>query len=585
MDEIRELLCECSALTDAQAKGLEIYIREDNVVFISGKLETVEQKVAAGHAVVKAEWVRNVVNNISVPGEKPFAIDPDEVSACRNMGTVAEGDVVIIGGGISGCAIARELSRYEIKVILVEAGSDVCEGASKANSGAIHPGHLVKPGTLKAKLNVEGNKMYTEWAEELGFRFIRNGQLTLAYDEASKEKVIHAYETALKNGVPGVELISVERAKEMEPALEGEPIAILYTPTMGVVEPYEVVIALANNAARNGVKFLLDSRVVGIDHNDSEGYLVITKQGCIKTKYIVDAAGIHADDIADMVGDKFYSLHPRRGTIVLYDKAKIRDYPFTHRISYLPVKDVADSKGGGFSPTPEGNMNAGPSATECLDKDDLGTTQQDLDFALARSNNCPGLVEKKDVIAFFTGIRACDYKEDFIIEMSDKAHGFLHVSGIQSPGLASAPAVAKMAVSLLTNTMISDGYVINRNKDFEPCEPHKTPFRELSREEQEKLISKDPTYGRVVCRCETITEGEIIEAIRSPLMPITVDAIKRRTRAGMGRCQGGFCRQKVIDILAKELGVEKTEIRLKSDRSYILLQDTRENVAEEVSKK
>lgn len=575
ISQFREKVSKYSHLKDY---NIDFQVDKDNVVTLSGEVDVWQHVVDIGHIAGSIPEVYSVINNITVKGlDIPKPDYSKEMEKSRKIGIIHDTDVLIIGAGVSGCAIARVLSKYDLKTTVVDMHDDVCMGASKANSGAIHPGHMVKPGTLKAKLNVKGNAMYTQWQKELKFNMKRRGGIGVAYDEEDRAKLQYIVNCAKKNGVPGCDFISIETMRKMEPNIPGEPVFAIKNETMGCVEPYEVVIAMANNAAMNGVKFILGAAVYAIDINGQRDFDVVTHKGVIRTKYIINASGVHADDIADMVNDKFFTIHARRGSIVVFDK-RVK-YPYSRGVGSVSKNATAESKGGGCGVTPEGNVHAGPSATETPYKDDTSTYRSDFDYAIQRAYDTLSYIKESDVITFFTGIRAADYKEDFIIGMSKKVPGFINVAAIQSPGFASAPAVAEMVEGILLDDCRTNGIAVGKNESFDPNLQPKTEFRHLSREQQDELIRNNPKYGRVICRCETITEGEILDAIHSPVVPTSVDAIKRRTRAGMGRCQGGFCQQKIIELLARELGKEWVDINLKDEGSNILVDRTRKEAS------
>lgn len=571
-EKIKRLLTQSDALKNYDI-GIEV--DQDNIVTLTGQVDVWQHVVDIGHLAASLPEVVNVVNKITARDTVIPVIDrAGAIDAAKSKGVIRDVDVLIIGGGISGCGIARELSKYRLKVIVTEKNEDICEGTTKANSGVIHPGHLAKPGTLKAKLNVKGNAMYDKWAEELNFTLLRRGSLGVAYTEEDVARLKQVYQVALINGVPGVRLLSGAEAKEMEPNLPGEPLLALYNPTMGTVIPFEVGVALAENAAANGVEFMLGNPVLDIVVNGDRDFSVVTAHGIIRTTYVVNAAGVFADDIAEMVGDRFFTIHPRRGTIAIFDKAI--KYPYSRGVGILPRRNNPESKGGGCGSTPEGNLQAGPSAVETPDKEDDASYPVDLEYSLERAfETVPGL-DRAGIITYFTGVRAADYKEDFIIGMSKKVPGFINVAAIQSPGLASAPAIAEMVENIILEDCRQQGKYVERNPSYNPIQPKKVEFRKLSYEERDELIKKNPKHGHIVCRCETVTEGEILEAIHSRITPTTVDAIKRRTRAGMGRCQGAFCQRKVIEILARELGKDPIDITLKGEGSYILDRYNRE---------
>ena len=557
--------------------NIEIRINERNIATVSGECETWEQLIDVGHFVAEDAKIKNVVSEMTVKG---LTITPQDYASMakegRKKGIIQKTDVVIIGAGVIGCGIARELSKYDFHCIVVDKENDVSVGASKANNGNIHPGHAVKKGTLKHKLNILGNRMYDEWAKDLQFEFQRNGLMYIAWEEEYLPALKRRYTKGLENGVDGIRYISGEEAMAIEPELkklDNPPIAAVWLPSLAHVEPYEVTIALAENAAENQVKFMLNTKVCDIVH-DGRIQAVVTSRGVIETKYVINAAGVYADDISRMAGDVSYTIHPRKGTIVLLDKAKT--YPYKPQLGFVSNKlenrmmnvKNKESKGGGCCKTPEGNYLLGPSAKEVWNKEDTSCDAEGIAYALSCCQHKG--VGEKDVIRSFAGVRAADFKEDFIIEKSEVTSGLIHVAGIQSPGLSAAPAIAKMVENILLEEMNKEGMSYKRKKNYQPYRPKRRVFRKLSLEEQNKLIKENPDYGQIVCRCEFITKGEILDAIDSPVVPTSVDAIKRRTRAGMGRCQGGFCLPVVLQILAQAQQQDCTEIDFTAKDTNIL---------------
>ena len=562
--------------------AIDFIVDEDYIVTLSGEVDDWQTVVDMGHHAANIEGVINVVNDIRAKGVHIPKQDYESV-AKKGLakGSIRDADVVIIGAGISGAGISRELAKYDLNIIVVEKGEDICVGTTKCNNGDIHPGNAVKTDTLKRVLNVKGNPMYDQWAEDLGFVLERCGVNYAVYSEKYVPLVEMANEICQKHDVPFISYTSEELYKEDSTLPEGA-LCGGRLPSMGIVEPYEVVVALAENAVDNGVEYLLNTQVVDVLTNEKGVVGVVTNKGIIRAKYVINAAGVYADDIAEMAGDKFFTIHPRRGTIAILDKStKPMFKSITGLIGHekykiiepLSAKKNSESKGGGMTKTPEQNILLGPSATETPYKDDLSVSEEDLEYAIARSYNPD--IGYGDVITFFSNVRAADYKEDFIIGMSKKVHGFINCAAIQSPGLASAPAIAEMVENIVCEDIKQQGGEVKIKKDFNPIGKKKKRFRKLSHEEQDKLIAENPKYGRVVCRCELITEGEILDAIHSNIVPTTIDGIKRRTRAGMGRCQGGFCQPKVLEILARELNKEWTDINLKQDGSYILTENNR----------
>lgn len=574
INRIKEILREKWAELD-----VDVELDERSIVTVRGEATDWQTVVNIGHAIAKAEGVKNVVNEMTVPGlHIPKKDYTPFIEAGNKIGKIEEVDVVIIGAGVTGCGIARELAKYDLKIVVTEMSDDVATGASKANNGNIHPGHGAKPGTLKAKLNVEGNRMYTRWAEELGFELQRCGALGVILNEEDRIAIQYAYKAALLNGVDGVEIVDKQKALEIEPKLkylEEEIVGGLWLPSMGLVEPYEVVVALAENAAENGVEFRFNCTVGNVITNNGEVSGVVTNQGIIKSKYVINCAGVYADEISQMAGDKSYTIHPRRGTIAILDKNVTPEFDCLCEIVQMKalLNKNEESKGGGMCRTPEWNILLGPSATEIPDKEDTSTTPEDLAYSMGRNHN--ENVSYGNIIRIFAGVRPSDYKEDFIIEMSPVTHGFINCGAIQSPGLAAAPAIAKMVERILMEDCNHFNKPIKEKESYKAIRKQRKNFRHLSHTEQDEMIQKDAHYGRIICRCESITEGEILDAIRSPLIPTSVDAIKRRTRAGMGRCQGGFCQPRVLELLAKELGKEWVEINMTGENTNILLASTR----------
>lgn len=575
MEEIEAILWE-----DFPNIQFVLSIDDRNILTIRGECESWNQVVDIGHLAAKQPGIKNVVNELSVRGiQIPKKDYTPYLESGKNIGVVDDVDVLIIGAGISGCGIARELSKYKLNILAIDMGEDVATGATKANNGDIHPGHKAKPGTLKAKLNVRGNELYTKWAQELGFELQRCGSIIGLIDEAHRKDLEHLLNISNLNKVPGVEIIDGERAMELEPnfAKHGlKLIAGLTLPTYGIVEPYQVAVALAENAVYNGVRFWFNCTVAGILNQGGKVTGAITSKGIVHAKYIINCAGVYADEISAMAGDKSYTIHSRKGTIAILDKSTNLEFQSLWGVAgNSKVKNKnAESKGGGMQQTIEGNVLLGPSATDVPDKEDHASTPEGLAYAIGGLDKSIQ-VSYGDIIRFFTGSRPADYKEDFIIEMSEVTDGFVNVGGIQSPGLASAPGIAEMVEGIMKEAAQKRGEPLEMNTSYNPILERKVEFRRMSREEQAELIKNDPRYGRIICRCESITEGEILDAIHSPIVPTSIDAIKRRTRAGMGRCQGGFCQIRVLEILARELGKDWLEVNLRNEGTNVLVADNR----------
>ena len=459
-------------------------------------------------------------------------------------------DVIIIGAGVSGCAVARELSRYELDMCVLEKESDVCEGTSKANSGIVHGGFDAKPGTLKAKLNVLGNQMMDEMAEKLDFPFRRNGAMVVCQSKEEMAVLEELMERGKKNGVEGMEMLSRSQALLLEPNLADTVYAAIHIPSSGIVCPFEMNLAYAENAVQNGVQFHLETEVKQIEKMEN-GFRVLTDKGMFETRFLINAAGVYADIFHNMVSREKIHITPRRGEYCLLDKN-------AGNLVERTIFQIPTPKGKGVlvTPTVHGNLLIGPTAADITDKEGTETTSDGLEEVMKKCTKSVKNIPKRQIITSFAGLRAHEDDGDFIIQEVKDAKGFIDVAGIESPGLSSVPAIGVYVRDIMA------GLTELREKQ-EFCEHRKriTRISELSREEQNGLIQENPAYGQIVCRCEGVTMGEILDAIHRPLGATTLDGIKRRTRAGMGRCQAGFCTPKNMELLAEELHLELKDIR------------------------
>lgn len=474
-------------------------------------------------------------------------------------------DVTIIGGGIAGCAIARELMRHDLRAILVEKLCEVGLGTSKANSGIIHGGHHASPDTLKGSLEWKGNQAWDKLCDELGFGFKRIGEITVALEEEQLKVLDKLQKFGGEKGVPGLERWDRERLLKEEPNLSKEVIAGLYAPTTGVINPYEACFALAENARINGLELSLENPVVGIDEEDG-ALTVKTKKKTIHTRFVINAAGVYADDIADMAGVRTFTITPRKGEEYMLDK---RLEGLVKRVIF-PCP-TPTSKGILVIPTYDGTIMIGPTAYLTDDKEDFTTTQEGADEIFAAVKRTVPSISEKDTIAEFAGLRTPSETEDFIIGPTT-LKGFINVAGIQSPGLTAAPAIADMVLEILKD----EGLELNPNEAFVPTIKKPVRFSALPPEEQARLVEEDPAYSRMVCRCEGITEREIVDAIRSGAR--TLDGIKFRTRAGMGRCQGGFCSWRCMELLHRELSIPIEDITKRGGESWLVMKSISEAV-------
>ena len=473
-------------------------------------------------------------------------------------------DVVVVGGGVTGCAVARELSRYELNCCLMERAEDVCSGTSKANSAIVHAGYDAVPGSLKAKFNVQGNAMMGGLSEELDFEFQRNGSMVLCFAEEDRPGLDALYEKGVANGVPDLRIISGDEARAMEPNLSDQVVAALYAPTGGIVCPFGLTIALAENACDNGVEFKLNTEVLEISSIDG-GYLLKTNQGDITSRFVVNAAGVYADVFHNMVSEKKLQLIPRKGDYCLLDH-EAGDH-VSHTIFQLPGKY---GKGVLVAPTVHGNLLLGPTAVDVEDKENTATTAQELADVIAKTANSVKNIPYNKVITSFSGLRAHETGDDFIIGEASDAEGFFDAAGIESPGLSSAPAIGVYLAEVIAQKAGA-----GKKADFVATRKGIPQVSKLSFEERAKLIKERPDYGTIVCRCENVSEGEIVDSIRRTLGATSLDGVKRRVRQGMGRCQAGFCTPRTMEILARELGRPMESICKNGPGSEILIQDGR----------
>ena len=502
-------------------------------------------------------------------------------------------DVIIIGGGVVGCAIARELSQYRLSIALLEKHSEVCEGSSKANSAIVHGGFDAKPGTLKARLNVRGNELIRRLAPQLQFHFKQIGSLVVAFSDEDMEAIKMLYERGIANGVPELEIWNREKTLEEEPSLSPETKGALFCGTAGIVCPFGMTYAFIENAVENGVELICDAEVTGIKKIDEDiqhapiqdtavhavtaqtsvqeqAFSVTTSQGVFTARYVVNAAGLYADKIAAMIGDYDYTINPRKGEYRVLDK--VCGDLVHHVIFQAPTKM---GKGVLVTPTYDNNLLAGPTAQDVDDREDTSTTLAGLNKIDSSAKKSVPALDFRKTIRTFTGVRARPSTGDFMIYASKHTKGFIHAGGIESPGLSSAPAIAEYVAELLQYAgaeLIKKPQVVSARKGI-------SRFSALSNEERAALIAENPLYGRIICRCETVTEAEIVEAIRRPAGARTVDGVKRRVRPGTGRCQGGFCTPRVLEILSRELQLPMENIA-KSDKGTEIVLGRLKNVVE-----
>ena len=469
-------------------------------------------------------------------------------------------DVIIIGAGVSGAATARELSRYRASICVLEKEEDVCCGTSKANSAIVHAGYDAAIGSLKAKLNVRGNEIMGRLAEKLDFPFERRGSLVLCLSEEDMPNLQELYDRGAANGVKGMRILSHDEVLRMEPNITDDVYAALYAPTAGIVCPFGLNIALAENAYVNGVEFKFDTEVKDIKKLN-EGYELDTSQGTFRARYVVNAAGVYADRFHNMVSAKKIHITARRGDYCLLDKEAGGHVSRT--IFALPGKL---GKGVLVTPTIHGNLLVGPTAVDVEDKEAVNTTAEGLAQLFTKAGMNVKNIPTRQVITSFAGLRAHEDGDDFIIGEVEDAKGFIDCAGIESPGIASSPAIGEMIAKLLRDKIDlteKENFISTRQGIKNPST--------LSMEERNALIKENPAYGNIICRCEMVTEGEIIDAIKRPLGAKSLDGVKRRTRAGMGRCQSGFCAPRVMEVLARECGMSMFDITKSGGKSQIVV--------------
>ncbi len=476
-------------------------------------------------------------------------------------------DVIIIGAGVSGSAIARELSRYEANVCVLEKCEDVCEGTSKANSAIVHAGFDAAAGSLMAKLNVRGNEMMDDLCRDLDIPFKRNGSMVVCIHKEALSGLQDLYDRGIKNGVKGMKILTREEALELEPNLSDNVEGALLAPTGGIICPFKLNIAMAENANVNGVDFRFNTVVEDIKKDDEGLWHIRTNNGEYVTKYVVNAAGVHSGEIHNMVSkpDDKIEIIPRRGDYCLLDKEV-----GTHVSHTIFPQPTNLGKGVLVSPTVHGNLIVGPTAIDIDDKEGTNTTAEGIGDLIAKANDHVKNLPMRKVITSFAGLRAHDKRHEFIIGEVDGAPHFIDCAAIESPGLTSSPAIGEMVGNMLKEMMgLSNkaNWISTRKDVMNPAD--------LSVEERNELIKKNPAYGNIICRCESISEGEILDAIHRPLGARTLDGVKRRTRAGMGRCQAGFCSPKTMEIIHRELGLPYEEITKSGGRSNIVIERTK----------
>lgn len=476
-------------------------------------------------------------------------------------------DVIIIGAGVTGCAAARWLSRYDAHVCVLEKEEDVCCGTSKANSAIVHAGFDAENGSLMAKLNVRGSEMMEALSKELDFSYNRCGSLVVCLSEEDRPKLQALYENGLKNGVKGLEIIDRKRLVELEPNVSDDAVAALWAPTGAICCPFEMTLAFAENAAQNGVEFCFDTEVQSLCRT-ADGWVVQTNNGAFRSRAIVNAAGVYADVFHNAVCEKPIHITPRRGDYCLLDHSA--EGFVRHTVFQLPGKF---GKGVLVSPTVHGNVIVGPTAIDIIDREGTNTTAAGLAEVIRKAGLSMKNLPMRQTITSFAGLRAHEDGHEFLI--GESAQDFFDCAGIESPGLSSAPAIGELVAGMLRKK-----YGFAEKRDFVATRKGILDPKTLSTEAWNALIQKEPAYGQIICRCESVTEGEILDAIRRPLGAKSLDGVKRRTRAGMGRCQAGFCSPRVMEILSRERNVPLSSITKNGAGSELIVGVTKDKYAE-----
>ena len=565
---------------------------KDDCILLTGVVDDYQKVVKAGQMAVNPKYL-GVLNDIKVEGFTQKVILPNINDLKYDN---VQCDVLIIGGGITGCAIARELARYNLKIMLVEKGPDVASGQSSRNGGVVHVGINFSKNSQKLKYCVAGNNMYDQLAKDLHVPFEHKGQVTFAHN--SWEKIILRFIKAKgeKVGIGKTKIMSRAELLEIEPSIPSWSKGGLYMGTGGITCPHKMTVAMAENAIENGAEICLNTAVLSMDVEGDVVKSVKTNRGTIYPKVVVNAAGVYSDVIAQMANDRTFTIHPRTGTDMITDKkvgwmvnTSMGKTPFTlspEQLKTIPNNPLAKlkaiiknlhshSKGVGLIHSVDGNMLVGPNADEIMDREDFSTRREVVENIIKVQQEVAPKFKASDVIAYFSGVRGPTYEEDFVVRKGIRTKNIFEAAGIQSPGVTAAPAIAVDITKWIKEYFESNNITVEENINYNPVRKYKPVLSELSYEERNELIKKNPDYGVIICRCEEISKGEIIDALRSPLPVYTVDAIKRRVRPGMGRCQGGFCMPLVMQIISQEAGIPLQEVKKSTLDSDIVFANTK----------
>lgn len=547
-------------------KGIHVKERDGNVVLF-GTLNNWEDIVGACAMCTDRKRHYHVINDLKLKGTEIPKMKLPKIQDQALEGR--KPDVLIIGGGISGASIARELMKWKLDVLLVDKESDVAMHASGRNDGEVHPGIDLGKGTLKQHYVIKGNRMYEKICRELDVPFKRCGQYVGMMHWSELLPVsLYVWQRKHVCGVSDTKILPAHTLREREPYLNKDMKFAIYNSSAGSVCPYGLTIAYAENAVQNGAEVMLNTAVLSMEVKQGQIKSVLTNRGRIYPKVVINAAGAFAEDVAKMAGDRFYSIHPRRGTNAILDKKAGK--LMGGIASWKTLKKTAGhTKGGGIVHTAHDNLLVGPDAIETYEKENFATEKSSIENNFKKQKITVEELSQRDIITYFTGVRAPTFEEDFIIEQGRKTKNLIHCAGIQSPGLTTAPAVAK-DVSRMAAKMAAKYHPVRRNENYTPYRKGVPRLREMPLEKRNELIQKRPDYGVIICRCEEVSRGEIIDALTSPLPVYTVDGVKKRVRPGMGRCQGGFCMPLVTQIISEVTGKPLEEVKKSGGDSYIL---------------
>lgn len=568
----------------------------DGCVLLEGEVDDYATAFAAGKLAVDKDRYLGVLNDIKVRGfEQKVSLPAESDHSLDGV----ECDVLVIGGGITGCAVARELRRHQLSVLLVEKGPDVASGQSSRNGGVVHVGVNFSKGSQKLRYCVRGNAMYRKLAHDLHVPYENKGQVTFARTKLEMLALEYVHRTALDKGVVGTKVMDRDELRKVEPSVPEWSVGGLFMGTGGITSPYLMTIALAENAVENGATVALNTAVLDMKVKDGLIVEVSTNRGTIRPKAVVNAAGVYADVIAQMADDRTFTIHPRVGTNIVMDKkagwmvnTSMGKTPFTltpkqledvpadlfSRAKAMVASASSHTKGIALIHTVDGNVLVGPNADEVPDREDTSTSREVVEKILRSQQEVQGAVSASDIIAYFTGVRSPTYEEDFVVRPGIRTRNVFEAAGIQSPGLTAAPAIAVDIASWVCD-YLSDAMDVLSNKSFNPVRQASPVLAGLSLEERDRLVHENPDYGEIVCRCEEISKGEILDVLRSPLPVYTVDAVKRRCRPGMGRCQGAFCLPAVMRIIAGEAGIAYEDVVKGDSRARIVFGPTKEGDA------